>query len=191
MQLAILSTILALSSVAAAQEYKLGSPVADFTVRDLQGETHTFNQLKGVITVVTFISVQCPVSNAYNERMKALYADYAPKGVHFIFLNANSTEPAAAVEHHAKSHGFPFPVYKDDGNLVADRFNAQSTPEVYVMDKSSVMRYHGSIDDSQQESGIRNQWLRKALDAMLGGEPVQKAETKAFGCTIKRVRKSL
>ena len=185
----ILLPILILAVAALAQDYKLGQAVGDFTVQDLQGGSHTLAQLKGDITVVTFISVQCPVSNAYNERMKALYADYAPKGVHFIFLNANSTEPAQAVADHARSHGFAFPVYKDNRNVVADRFDAQSTPEVYVMDKGLVMRYHGSIDDSQQESGIHNQWLRKALDAMLAGQAVVKPETKAFGCSIKRVRK--
>jgi len=60
--------------------------------------------------------------------MKALYADYTPKGVKFVFLNANRTEPAADVARHAQEHGFPFPVYKDDANLVADRFGPPRRP---------------------------------------------------------------
>jgi hypothetical protein len=59
------------------------------------------------------------------------------------------------------------------------------------MDKAGTMRYHGSIDDSQEEARLQNQWLRKALDAQLAGQPVEKSQTKAFGCSIKRVRKSL
>jgi peroxiredoxin len=191
MQRTILAATLLFAGAALAQDYKLGANVGDFTVQDLKGAPIAFYRLKGDITAVIFIATQCPVSNAYNERMKSLYADYAPKGVHFLFVNANSTEPAAEVEKHAQSHAFPFPVYKDAGNVVADRFGAQATPEVYVMDKTGTMRYHGSIDDSQQESRIQNQWLRQALDAMIAGRPVEKSETKAFGCTIKRVRKSL
>jgi hypothetical protein len=86
--------------------------------------------------------------------------------------------------------GFPFPVCKDPDNLVADRFNAQVTPESYVMDSAGILRYHGSIDDNMNESRVHVQRLRAALDALLGGKLVQATETKAFGCTIKRVRKA-
>jgi thiol-disulfide isomerase/thioredoxin len=164
--------------------------VDNFTVQDLNGSPLAFTDLKGDVSVVIFISVQCPVSNAYNERMKALYADYAPKGVHFLFLNANNTEPAAAVAQHAAQHSFQFPVYKDNANVVADRFGAQATPEAFVIDRASTILYHGSIDDSQNPDRIQNQWLRQALNEVLAGQPVAKPETKAFGCTIKRVKKT-
>jgi hypothetical protein len=73
---------------------------------------------------------------------------------------------------------------------VADRFGAQATPEVFVIDRAATVLYHGSIDDSQNPGRIQNQWLRKALNEVLAGQPVEKSETKAFGCTIKRVKKS-
>jgi cytochrome oxidase Cu insertion factor (SCO1/SenC/PrrC family) len=173
-----------------AQDFKLGSKVDNFSVQNLDGTPATFDNLKGDVTVVVFTSVQCPVSNSYNDRMNALYRDYGAKGVHFVFLNANSTEPAAAVAEHAKAH-FAFPVYKDVDNVAADRFDAHSTPEAYVIDHAGTLVYHGSIDDSQNPAGIRNQWLRQALDSVIAGTPVEKAETKAFGCSIKRVKKSL
>ena len=186
----ILLATLVCAAAALGQDFKLGSKVNNFSVQDLTGNALNFSQLKGDVSVVIFISVQCPVSNAYNERMKALYADYTPKGVHFLFLNANSTEPASAVAQHAAEHSFQFPVYKDAPNVVADRFGAQATPEAFVIDRTGTILYHGSIDDSQNPDRIQNQWLRKALDAVLAGQPVEKSETKAFGCTIKRVKKS-
>src|ERR1700733_6619765 len=106
------------------QEFHVGSPVSDFQVVDLQGGSHSFTGLKGDTTVVVFIATRCPVSNAYNQRMEALYNDYSAKGVKFIFVNANFNEPAKEVAEHAKQVGFTFPVYKDSGN-VADLFNAQ------------------------------------------------------------------
>src|SRR3984885_11834344 len=105
---------LALSaSMLCAQEFKLGSQVSDFQIRDLDGKTVAFSSLKGPITVVTFIATQCPVSNSYNQRMSDLYRDYTAKGVKFIFVNANRSEPAGEVRDHAKRVGFPFAVYKD------------------------------------------------------------------------------
>jgi peroxiredoxin len=107
-----------------------------------------------------------------------------------VVLNANRTEPPAPVRQHASEHAFPFSVYKDENNVVADRFGATVTPETYVIDSTGVLRYHGSIDDSQNLSRVTTQRLRMALDAVLAGkEPIQ-TETKAFGCSIKRAPKS-
>jgi peroxiredoxin len=180
-----------LAVILSAQEFKLGSQVTDFSIQDLDGKPVAFSTLRGPITVVTFIATQCPVSNSYNQRMNAIYQDYSSKGVKFIFVNANRTEPASEVREHAKRVGFAFPVYRDADNVLADRFDAQVTPESYVIDSAGIIRYHGSIDDSQNESHIRAQRLRLALDAVLAGKTVDQAETKAFGCGIKRVRKSI
>ena len=182
--------LLASAGILCAQEFKLGSKVTDFNVQDLDGKSVSFAALRGPITVVTFVSVQCPVSNGYNQRMIALYKDYTPKNVKFIFVNANRNESAADVRDHAKNVAFVFPVYKDAGNVLADRFDAQVTPESYVIDSSGIIRYHGSIDDSQNEARIRTRGLRLALDSVLAGKTVEITETKAFGCTIKRGRKS-
>ena len=172
------------------QDFRLGSTVADFNIYDVKGNPVRFSELKGDLTVVMFIATQCPVSNAYNERMKALHGDYFTKGVKFVAINSNNTEPAAEVAGHAAKHGFPFAVYKDPNNAVADRFGAQVTPETFVIDKAGVILYHGSIDDSQNPANIKMQGLRLALDSIMAGQRVAKAETKAFGCTIKRARRA-
>ena len=185
---------LGLSSLCAAllfgQEFKLGGKVGDFTIQDVRGSSVQFSSLKGDVTVITFIATKCPISNDYNGRMTVLYNDYAPKGAKFVFINSNNTEPASEVEQHTKKNSFPFQVYKDDNNVVADRFAAQVTPEAFVLDKGGVIRYHGAIDDSQNLARVQVQRLRKALDSILAGQPVETAQTKAFGCTIKRVKKA-
>jgi peroxiredoxin len=173
-----------------SQEFTLGGKVGDFTIQDVQGNSVPFSALRGNVTVITFIATKCPISNDYNGRMTALYNDYTPKGVKFVFINSNNTEPAAEVAAHASQNGFPFPVYKDANNLVADRFGAQVTPESFVLDPAGVIRYHGSIDDSQVLARVETQRLRKAMDAVLAGQPVASPQSKAFGCTIKRVRKA-
>ena len=72
-----------------AQEYKLGTKVPGFNLEDLSGKPAALSALDGPITVLTFVATQCPVSNAYNERMNAIYKDYSGRGVKFIFVNAN------------------------------------------------------------------------------------------------------
>jgi peroxiredoxin len=179
-----------LAGQAWSQEFQLGSKIADFSLTDLKGTPVNYSSLAGDVNVIMFIATQCPVSNNYNERMKDLYNSYSNRGVKFIFVNPNGTEPASEVESHARKHAFAFPVYKDENNVVADRFGAQVTPEAFVIDKTGVIRYHGYIDDSQNPERIKNQGLRKALDALLNGAAVETAQTKAFGCTIKRAKKA-
>ena len=71
---------------------------------------------------------------------------------------------------------------------VADLYGAGHTPEIFVVDKGGVLRYHGRIDENYEDaSKVTSPDLKNALDSLLAGKPVQKAETKAFGCTIKRI----
>ena len=72
---------------------------------------------------------------------------------------------------------------------MAELFNAQVTPETYVIDKQGIIRYHGAIDDAQNEARMKRHSLRAALDEVLAGKPVTVAETKAFGCSVKRARR--
>lgn len=181
--------LMLLAATAGAQELKLGSTVGNFTLNDLDGNSLRYSTLKGDTTVLIFVATKCPISNGYIGRMNTLYKEYSAKGVKFIFVNANSDEPVSEMKGHAQAHSLAFPVYKDSGGSVADLFGAQVTPEAFVMDRTGAIRYRGYIDDSLNESRVRKQGLRMALDSVLAGSPVAAAETKAFGCTIKRKRK--
>src|SRR5688572_28613990 len=51
----------------------IGATIEDFTLPDASGTQRSLKSLAGKKgTVLLFIAVQCPVSNAYNERMEKL-----------------------------------------------------------------------------------------------------------------------
>jgi peroxiredoxin len=165
----------------------IGATIEEFNLPDVDGRDHSLKSLKGKNgTVLIFISVQCPVSNAYNERMEKLAADYKSKGIAVVGVNANSTEDAGAVKAHAAEKGLTFTILKDPGNKLADKLGATRTPEAYFLDSNNKLLYHGRIDNSQNPAAIESSDLRTALDAALAGKPIEKTEAKAFGCTIKR-----
>jgi len=165
----------------------IGATIDEFSLPDVNGQEHTLKTLKGKNgTVLIFIAVQCPVSNAYNDRMEKLAQDYKDKGIAVIGINANSTEDAAAVKAHATEKHLTFTILKDAGNKIADRLGAARTPEAYFLDANNKLLYHGRIDNSQNPDAIESNDLRQALDSALAGKPVEKPEAKAFGCSIKR-----
>ena len=164
--------------------------VENFTLKDYTGKPHSLSDYKDAkAIVVMFIATQCPVSNAYNSRMEKLYQDYSPKDIAFIGINSNKQESVKEVAEHAKEQGFTFTILKDPDNIIADKFDAQVTPEIYVLNSNFEVLYHGRIDDSQRENKVTSQDLRTALNEILAGKKVSVTETKAFGCTIKRVSK--
>lgn len=171
---------------------RIGEKMADFTLPDVSGKPHSLYEFKEKKAVaVIFIATQCPYSNAFNGVMAKLAHEYAGRGVAFVGINANKTEPAAEVATHARTHGLDFLVLKDEGNVIADRLGASVTPEVFLLDSTWTLRYHGALGNSRQPTTKAEQAtdaeLRPALESVLAGQPVAIAETKAFGCTIKRL----
>ena len=166
----------------------IGAVIDDFKLPDASGKEHSLKSLMGSKgTVILFVATKCPVSNNYNERMEKLAQDYKAKGISVIGINSNYTEPAADVKAHATERGLTFPILKDEGNKIADRFGATKTPEAYVLDAHMKLVYHGRIDNSQKIDGITSNDLRDALEELAAGKTISKTGAAAFGCTIKRV----
>jgi peroxiredoxin len=167
-----------------AQNFHLGAPISDFTVHDISGRSHNYQALKGKVTVVMFFSTRCPISNAFNFRRNMVYRDFR-KHVKFIIVDSNSNESREEVRAYAREVGFDFPVYMDVNNEVADRFGVLATTDTFVMDSSSVMQYHGYIEDALNPTRTTKQGLRLAIQAVLEGRRVEMAESKARGCSIR------
>ena len=169
---------------------QIGAAAPQFSLKTLDGRAFSLAEAarSHKAVVVIFIATQCPYSNAYNDRMRDMASAYEKRGVLFAGINSNKTEPAEEVSAHAKKHGFGFPVMKDPDNKVADLYDARHTPEVFVVDPEGKLRYHGRIDENYEDAAkVSSPDLKNALDALLGGSPIARTETKAFGCTIKRV----
>jgi peroxiredoxin len=180
-------TLFSLNSFAGDRtSLKAGDKASDFTINNFDGKTYTLSTSGGKATVVMFWSTECPFVQPYTERINALANEYTGKGIVFWGMNANNTEDAATVESHAKEKAYTFPMLKDEKSTVATTYGAQRTPEVYLIDNSTMeVLYHGRIDDNKDASAVTSQDLKNALDEFLAGKPISVKETKSFGCTIK------
>jgi len=95
---------------------QLGEKAPDFSLPGVDGKTYSladFNDAE--ILIVAFTCNHCPFVVGSEDRMNALYADYAPKGVAMVAINSNEDEnhPTDSFEHmveRAKEKGFiPLP----------------------------------------------------------------------------------
>ena len=173
-------------SNARATDFTIGSTIENFTLPDINNVERSFNDLKGEKgTLVVFLSAQCPVVKAYNDRLNQVVADYKAKGINFIGINSNSSESMESVKSHAEEN-YQFTMLIDKGNVIADKFKASATPEIFFFDRDGKLAYHGAIDNDRRGDNITSTFLRDALNEYLSGKAIKRSETKAFGCTIKR-----
>jgi peroxiredoxin len=165
----------------------IGASVPEFTLPDTNGISQSLASLKGSKgTIILFTSARCPMVVAYHERLQQIAADYKAKGINVIGINSNVTEAADELKQHAVANKLAYSVLRDEGSKVADQFHAQVTPEIYLLNADGKLVYHGGVDDNRSPELVKATYLRDALDAMLQGKPIERTQTRAFGCTVKR-----
>lgn len=173
---------------ASAQGIAIGAKMENFSLPDTDGKVQTLASLKGKNgAVLIFLSAQCPVVKGYKDRINQVAAEAQAKGINFIGINSNVTEDLNWVKSNMAEFGYKFPMLIDKGNKLADKLDAQATPEVYYVDAKDTLLYRGAIDNDRAGSNITEKYLNVAFDSSLSGKPIQKNSVKAFGCTIKRV----
>lgn len=168
---------------------QIGSTIENFKLSDIGGAEKSLDDLKGKNgSVIVFLSAQCPVVKAYNERINKIADEYAAKGINFIGINSNATESLDWVKSNASEVGYKFPVLIDKGNVLADKLGANVTPEVFFLDTKNVLLYHGAIDNDRSGKNVSENYLKTAFDSSLGGKKIEKTSANAFGCSIKRAK---
>ena len=181
LSIAALACLILAPATEAADAIRPGEHVPEFTVVTMDGHNVHSSNFHGQVTVVTFISTRCPISNAFNKRMNDLYLAYRDR-VRFLFVNSSPRESIAEVAEHAKAVGYDFPVFNDSNGAAAERLGATATPDAFVINSAGVLRYHGYIEDALNPDRVKHRGLRLAIEATLNGSAVPVNRTHAFGC---------
>ena len=171
-----------------AEELKIGDAAPAFAVTGIDGQEYSLEDLsKDVdVVVVCFTCSGCPVAQAYEERLIEFNKKYQDKKVAFVAVNSNNaTEDLEGMKSRAKDKGYNFLYAFDSSGKAAENYGAKVTPEFFIIHKGKVA-YHGAFDDKQKEP--TESYVANAVDALLSGSAPKVAETKAFGCGIKKAK---
>src|SRR5580700_7658779 len=167
--------------------------IANFTLSDIHAQKWSLDAQKDQqIVVVAFVGTECPLAKLYGPRLARLAASFAGKSVAFVAIDSNVQDSLAALSAYACHAKIDFPVLRDVKNEVAAQFGAVRNPQVFVLDRQRVVRYHGRIDDQYGVGFARTEPtqndLKQAVDELLAGKDVTVSETPAVGCLIGRAR---
>ena len=142
-------------------------------------------------TAVCFLGTECPMARGYAAQLNALQSEFSPRGVRILGVMSNRQDSLEDIAGYISQLHINFPIVRDDQNRVADRYGAQRTPEVFLLDAHLKLRYHGRIDDQLAPGVARatanRQDLRVAIEELLAGKPISIPATNALGCIIGRV----
>ncbi len=172
----------------------LGTKMPAFSLTDaVSGKTVTDRAAAGKrATLVMFICNHCPFVKHVMDELGRLGADYIPKGVGVVAVNANDVEKYPQdgpdkMKELAVSEGWRFPFLLDDTQKIAQAYKAACTPDFFLFDADAKLVYRGQLDDSRPSNKIpvTGKDLRAALDAVLAGKPPLEEQKPSIGCNIK------
>lgn len=172
----------------------LGTKMPAFSLTDaVSGKTVTDRAAAGKrATLVMFICNHCPFVKHVMDELGRLGADYIPKGVGVVAVNANDVEKYPQdgpdkMRELAVSEGWRFPFLLDDTQKIAQAYKAACTPDFFLFDADAKLVYRGQLDESRPSNKIpvTGKDLRAALDAVLAGKPPLEEQKPSIGCNIK------
>ena len=101
-------------------------------------------------------------------------------------IASNANEPPDLLRRVAAERGLPLLLHDPDHH-VADLYDAQTTPHLFVLDAEGNVRYQGAFDDVTFRQRRPNRfYLHQAVEALLTGEEPNPEQTNPYGCTIVR-----
>jgi peroxiredoxin len=170
----------------------IGDSAPAFELPDVDGQAQSLGDPGGEqATVVYWTCNHCPYAQAWHDRLIELARDYSERGVRFVAINSNDVTaypqdgPEAMRERVRADGGWPHPYLFDEDQQVAREFGAERTPDMFVFDRDLRLRYRGAPDADYEDPELEAAYVRAALDSILAGREVERAETEPVGCTIK------
>ncbi len=168
-----------------------GRKIGGFESSSVQGDAVQVQTAENVrLTVVAFLGNDCPLAKLYAPKLSDLAGRYADRGVRVIGINSNRQDTPKEIAENVAELGIRFPIVKDVGQQLLEKFEATRTPEIFLLDQTLTVRYHGRVDDQYQPGVARPEPTRRdlevAIEELLEGQTVSVPETSFFGCLIGR-----
>lgn len=200
----VIATVIAAASLLPGQEARaqnasptIGAPAPEFNLPDTYGNEHALADYLGQWVVLEWLNYGCPyVRKHYNsQNMQDLQAKYGDKGVKWLAIVSSAPgkqgyyEPDAMNEMSEKKGQRALAVLLDPEGMVGRMYNAQTTPQMMIIDPEGTLLYNGAIDDKPSSrpaslEGAHN-YLAAGLDEAMAGQPVSVPTTKPYGCSVK------
>lgn len=186
----------ALALAASVSAVEVGKPAPGFSGTDITGKTVKLSDYAGKIVVIESYNSDCPFCNNHYKTgaMQALQSELATNGVVWLIVNSVNPKnfshrtPEQAQQEMAAKKIVANAWIDDSSGAIGHLYGMQTTPHIFVVDKTGMLVYDGAIDDqpdpSHDPTKARN-YVREAVNEVIAGKPVAVSQTKPYGCSVK------
>jgi peroxiredoxin len=171
----------------------LGTRAPGFDLPDFDGQRHALTDYADrPALLVVFTCNHCPFVRHMRGAFAGFAREYSQRGLAIVAIVSNDLDAYPqdgpdAMREEAKSLGYVFPYLVDASQQVAKAYQAACTPDFFLFDAERRLVYRGQFDDSRPGNAVpvTGADLRRAVDAVLAGAPVDSDQRPSIGCNIK------
>ena len=193
-------TLLAAAALCAAgavyAQAVIGQAAPALQAVDASGKAVNLADYKGKTVVLEWVNPGCPfVKKHYGSgNMQATQKAAAGQGV--VWLTVSSTAPShkdyqkpAELAAWMAEQKAASTLLMDDSGTVGKAWGAKTTPHLFIVNPAGQVVYNGAIDSKPSANpadipGATN-YVTAALGELKAGQPIAKASTQPYGCSIK------
>ncbi len=175
---------------------EVGAPAPNFALRDLDGNRHKLSDHKGKIVVLEWYNPKCPfVVYAHGEGgpLATMPDEWIEQGV--VWYAINSGAPGKQGAGHdlnvaeRDKYGIQYPILIDESGEVGRKYQAKTTPHMYVIDAEGTLVYAGGLDDAPfgkvENGATANAYVNTVLEDLTNGRDASVTSSKPYGCSVK------
>jgi peroxiredoxin len=166
----------------------LGAPAPTFALKDTYGEVIRLTDFRGKYVVLEWFNPDCPaVKRHYRDDTMVDLARYYQTR-HVVWLSINSTFYMQQEDNIIWKHinQLSYYILSDPSGQVGKLYQAEVTPQLYIIDPNGLLIYQGAIDDDPYGDKMQPlNYVQMALEEVLAGRSIQQPQTRAYGCWVK------
>lgn len=174
------------------------APLATVRMKGLDGRMYNLLNMKGTNGLIVIFSCNtCPFVLGWEDQYNIIYEQAREAGLGMVLINSNEAfrkneDSFEAMKIHAEKNNYKMPYLVDKNHQLADAFGAQTTPHVFMFDKDMKLVFKGSINNKYESSRNGEKptkfYLQDAISSIKAGKPLEVTESRAIGCSIKRIK---
>lgn len=172
------------------------APMASYKMMDISGQEMSLEDVKDDNGLLVIFSCNtCPFVIGWEDQYPKLGKLAKKHNIGMVLVNSNEAKRSGEdsmeeMKMHAKNAGYNTPYVVDKDAALANAFQANTTPHVYLFDAEMKLVFTGSINNKYEQKNKKatTSWLEDAMNKLAKGQAgeIEPAVTKNIGCSIKR-----